>query len=263
MNDRRRRLGQQKTTTTTYDQHTINDHGNKHEDNNTDWRHYNDTQTEMNRHECEERLISASSWIEINKLSRKLRIIDDRREKKKKNFSTQLDNWTMEWPLQFQHISRRHGMRSVCMCVRACVLFSRAAIFSWIINFFSFIIIIYSSLKPNYILCKVIKIIVIVWLLALIIWVQPSAVMSFGLYHSICYDCGCCCCYSDDRYRCCCYLLFLSLARSIIYLSRLFGHCQRESENITIRQYRYTAQLIAIIYIVNFHFCWYSLFLSG
>lgn len=135
----------------------------------------------------------------------------------------------MEWPLQFRHISRIRG--TVCMSVRSS---TRAYSFRGLPFFrgvliFSFIIIIYSSLKPNYILCKVIKIIVIVWPLALIIWVQPSAAMSFGWYYSICYDCCCWCFYSDDLF----FLLFLA----IVYLSRLFGDCQRESENITIRQY--------------------------
>lgn len=154
-----RQLGQQKTTPP-----TINDHGNKQEDNK------HTAMTEDNNHTAPKwtamnvkRFISASSWIEINKLSRKLRFIDDRRTKERTN-----ERMKKLKKKLFHSIGQLDNGMASAISAYITSATTRARVFfeGWhfFVEFriFSFIIIIYSSLTPNYILCKVIKIIVIV-----------------------------------------------------------------------------------------------------
>lgn len=128
------------------------------------------------------RSISASSWIEINKLSRKMNHWQ--------KISTQ---WTMDGLCNFSiNIYIVYNWVELLRDLKFFIII-------WSLLFFRQLGNVYSALTPNNILCEVIKIIVIA---AACFNNMATAfeVMSFGLYHSICCCCCCCCCHYYDYY---------------------------------------------------------------
>lgn len=165
----------------------------------------------MNRHECE-RSISASSWIEINKLSRKNESLT--------KFSTQLDNGMAS------AISAYITYNVQCVRARVRTLFE-GCLFFRVLIFFFFIIIIYSTLKPNYILCKVIKIIVIAAACFNNMGTAFDSDIFWFVSFNICY--GYCC---DDRYCCCCDIkIFASLFNNYLFVSLVHAAVTRKREH--------------------------------